>query len=244
MPTARIAAADAAIKRLTAYLGNGGVSIEVLDQKTGAVYRYGANGGMLSGSIAKLYILEVLLLQHQRAGDRLDDTETDLATQMIEHSDNEAANDLYEHIGEGPALRRAASALGVDDTVPGPGIYWGFNRSSASDYVALLRNLTGPRVLAKWARTFARGLLADVQADQRWGVSAAADEGTVTRQKNGWLGASPDNFRWLVNSVGLITADGQPLVVAVLTQHGHDFASGVTLVEQLAKISVRAVTGP
>jgi hypothetical protein len=243
VPAARVAAANAAIKRLTAHLGKGGVSIEVLDRKSGAMYRYGATGGMLSGSISKLYILEVLLLHHQRAGERLDDDESDLASEMIEHSDNEAANDLYERIGEGPALRRAASALGVHNTVPGPGIYWGFNRSSAGDYIALLRNLTRPGVLAKWARTFALRLLAEVEADQRWGVSAAADTGTVTRQKNGWLGASPDNFRWLVNSVGLITADGRPLLVAVLTQHGRDFASGVTLVEQLAQISVRTVTG-
>lgn len=85
--------------------------------------------------------------------------------------------------------------------------------------------------------------MADVEPDQRWGVSAAADAGTLTRQTNGWLSAAPDNYRWLVNSVGIITAHGRTLLVAVLTQHGPDFASGITLVEQLTKISVRAVTG-
>jgi hypothetical protein len=196
---------------------------------------------MLSGSIAKLYILEVLLWQHH--GKPLDPTQHALATQMIESSDNDAANDLYADIGEGHALRAAATALGVAHTVPGPGIYWGFNRTSANDYIALLHNLIRPGRLAPKARSFALDLMAHVETDQQWGVSAAADKDTVTRLKNGWLSASPDDFRWLVNSVGIITAHGRRLLVAVLTQHGSSFESGVDLVERLAKISVRAVTG-
>jgi beta-lactamase class A len=196
---------------------------------------------MLSASIAKLYILEVLLLQHH--GKPLDATERALATHMIEQSGNDAANALYVRIGQGPALRAATATLGVHHTVPGTGIYWGFNETCAADYVALLRDLVQPGTLSSAARAFALDLLAHVEADQRWGVSAAADAGTLTRQKNGWLAASPDQDRWVVNSVGIITAHGRTLLVAVLTQHGADFASGVTLVQQLAKTAVRAIVG-
>jgi hypothetical protein len=198
---------------------------------------------MLSGSVAKLYILETLLWQHRRRGEWLDATERAQATQMIEMSDNDAANDLYVRIGQGPALQKAAAPLGAHHTVPGPGIYWGFNTTTASDYIALLRNLTEPGPLDAQSRSFALGLMAHVEPDQQWGVSAAADNGTTTRLKNGWLSASPDNYRWLVNSVGIITAHHRRLLVAIFTQHGRTFAGGVSLVEQLAKISVHAVTG-
>ena len=239
VPPARAAEARADIAGLTRYLGAGGVSIEVRDATSGATFRYGADGGMLSASSAKLYILEVLLWQHH--GKALDPTERALATRMIENSDNAAADALYVRIGEGRALRAAAAALGVQHTVPGPGIYWGFNRSAAADYIALLRNLTRAGPLSPSARDFALDLLGEVEPDQRWGVSAAADAGTHTRQKNGWLAASPDDFRWVVNSVGIITKHGHTVFVAVLTQHGGAFSTGVELVEKLARISVGVV---
>ncbi len=44
---------------------------------------------MVTASVVKLDTLETLLLQHQNAGTALSDNEQDLATDMIEHSDNE-----------------------------------------------------------------------------------------------------------------------------------------------------------
>ncbi len=162
------------------------MSIEVQDLHSGATFRYGAGGGMLSASIAKLYILEVLL--HQHRGKALSPTVISLATSMIEQSDNKTADDLYVHIGEDAALRANAAALGVRHTVPGPGIYWGFDRTTASDYIALLRDLTRPGPLSAAQRSFALGLLSNVEADQRWGVSAAADAGRGPgRRTVGWL---------------------------------------------------------
>jgi hypothetical protein len=160
---------------------------------------------------------------------------------MIENSDNDAANDLDEQIGEAKGLRAAAKALHVRNTVPGPGIYWGFNQTCAADYVALLRNLTRPSALDHASRTFVLKLMAGTESDQRWGVSAAADPGTLTRQKNGWLPLGLDDGRWLVNSTGIITADGHRVLIAVLTQHGNSFDGGIDLTEKLARITVTAL---
>lgn len=229
------------LARATAALGAGGVSVSAVDLHTGRTLDYGATGGMLSGSIAKLPILETLLLQRQAAGRWLTEDEQELAARMIEHSDNEAANDLDEIVGAGPGLRRAAHTLGVRHTSYGPSLYWGFDRTSATDNIALLRNLVGGPALTPRAREYVLGLMAGVEADQRWGVSAAADPDTTTHLKNGWLDADPDGGRWLVNSVGIITAEGHEVLVAVLTQHGRDFDSGVDLVERLAKITLDAL---
>ena len=231
------------IRKLTSYLGHGGVSIEAVDLHTGATYRYGATGGMRTGSIVKLYILETLLLKRQRAGTELSEDERELATRMIENSDNDAASDLWEEIGGGDGLRDAADALGVRNTQPDPDGYFGLTKTDAPDYIALLRNLTSARALNSSSRKYILGLMAKVEPDQRWGVSAAADPDTTVRLKNGWLSTAHDHGRWLVNSVGVITAAGDKVIVAVMTQHGSSFDGGINLVEKLAKLSVEAVTG-
>ena len=236
-------ATSASIARLTSRLGRGGVSIEAVDLHTGATYGYGAAGGMRTGSIVKLYILETLLLQHQRAGAELRENDRELATTMIENSDNDAAGDLWEEIGEADGLRAAAKALGVRNTRPDPDGYFGLTRTNAPDCIALLRNLTSDRALNSSSRKYILALMSKVEPDQRWGVSAAADRGTTVRVKNGWLSSANDHGRWLVNSVGVITADGDEVIVAVLSQHGTSFDRGVSLVQELAELSVKAVTG-
>lgn len=227
------------IGRLTAYLGHQGVSIAAGGPGGRILFRYGAQGGMRTASIAKLYILETLLLQHQRSRQLVDASDRALAQRMIENSDNDAANDLYARIGAAAGLRRAAGPLGVHHTVPGPDWLWGYTKTTASDYIALLADLTTNRVLHPGFRRYARILLAHVEADQRWGVSAAADPGTHPLVKNGWLGVSVDGYRWAVNSVGIVTVGGRTMLLAVLTQHGRDFAGGVALVERLARITAR-----
>lgn len=235
------AAADAQIASETAYLGSGGVSIEAVNLHSGVSFAYGASGGMRTGSIAKLYILETLLLQHQNAGTSMSATQKQLATAMIEHSDNDAANDLWNVVGRAPALTRVAETLGVEHTVPGPGIFWGYTQTCASDYVALLRNLVAPSALNAASRAYVLGLMSNIESDQRWGVSAAADPRTTVWLKNGWLGTTLDRGRWLVNSVGVVTVHGQTVLLAVLTQHGRDFESGIDLVQSLAKIAAGVV---
>lgn len=240
--TATATKTSASIKNLSSYLGQGGVSIEAVNLETGATYRYGATGGMRTGSIVKLYILETVMLRHQKAGTKLSSNERALATRMIENSDNNAATALWNEIGKGSGLRTAAAELGVKNTVPGADGTWGLTQTNAPDYISLLRNLTSDRALNAPSRKYILDLMEDVEADQRWGVSAAADKGTTVRLKNGWLATAHDHGRWLVNSVGVITARGDKVIVAVMTQHGSSFNGGISLVQKLAKLSVGAVT--
>ena len=74
----------------------------------------------------------------------------------------------------------------------------------------------------------------NVESDQRWGVGVVADAGTDFANKNGWLSVDDDNELWLVNSTGIVTIDGQQVLIVVLTQHDSDFDTGVDLVQSLA----------
>jgi beta-lactamase class A len=238
---------DATMRRLSAQLPAGGVSVGVVDTNTGARYSFGATGGMRTGSVYKLLVLETLLLQHQDEGTQLDDGEMSLAAPMIESSDNKAAYQLFLDIGGNDGLRTGAHRLGMTHTIPGqadPAL----TTSSAADGLTLVKNLVSQHPLSQYSRSVALGLLHNLESDQRWGVGAVADRGTTFANKNGWLQVDnsngpdeDDDSRWLVNSVGIVTVHRQQVLMAVFTQHGDSLDDGIDLVESLAKVLAPAV---
>lgn len=245
---ARSATVKAALDKLADQLPVGGVSVAALNTKTGARFTYGATSGMHTGSVAKLFLLETVLLQHQDDGTPLSDYEMDLATPMIENSDNKAEYSLFLSAGGNEALEDGFPRLGLHHTVPGlsdPAL----TTTDATDGVILVDNLVrtnGP--LNAYSRSLALGLMRNVESDQRWGVSAVADPRTTVALKNGWLSVDNDNDasenddgRWLVSSVGVVTVRGQQVVLAAFTQHGGDFVGGIHLVESLVKAIAPAV---
>ena len=239
---------NATLRKLAGQLPDGGVSVAALNTKTGARFTFGATSGMRTGSVAKLFLLETVLLQHQDEGTQVSDYEMGLATPMIENSDNKAEYSLFLNAGGNEALEDAFPRLGLRDTVPGvsdPAL----TTTDGSDGVTLVDNLvrTGSP-LNTYSRSLALGLMRNVESDQRWGVSAVADRGTTVALKNGWLSVDNsngegenDDGRWLVNSVGVVTVHGQQVVLAAFTQHGPDFVSGIHLVEALVKAITPAV---
>jgi len=249
VPPTAVAATDRRVRKLTAQVPPGGVSVAALNTATGAGYSYGATDGMLTGSVVKVQILEALLLQHQDRGTQLSDDQTATARTMIENSDNDAAEDLFYAIGGRDGLVASGPRLGLTHTIPGPKPdFKGLTQTSASDCIVLLENLFRPAPLHADARSLVLGFMRNVEADQRWGVGVIADPGTTFANKNGWLSVEEDNpdglgdnDRWLVNSIGIVTVHRQPVLVAVLTQHGPDFATGVHLVEALATAIAPAV---
>jgi beta-lactamase class A len=236
--------ATAASTRIVESLPTGSVSVAATNFDTGQSYSFGATGGMVTASVVKLDFLEVLLLQHQRAGTHLTADEDAAAVAMIEHSDNSAAESIYENIGESDALDAVNPDLGVStaSTVPGSDGYWGLTTTSTRDQLVLLGNLTGAKSpLSEASRSYALGLMRDVESDQSWGAPAAADSGTTVAVKNGWLSVDEDDGRWAINSDALITVHGDLVAISVLTQHNDGEQSGITMVESLAKIAADAV---
>jgi Beta-lactamase enzyme family len=217
------------------------VSVATLAPQSGQRQSFGQAAGMIDASDSKLDILECVLLAHVAAKTPIDSSTDALATAMIEHSDNDAGQSLWNGLGSAPAISRCNAQLGLTRTVPDPNGYYGLTTSGAGDQIALLDNLVrtdGP--LDPPSRAYALNLLHNVEADQTWGVTAAADAGSTSAVKNGWLAVDADNDLWEVNSDGIVTVDGRPLLISVFTAHNPSEQAGITLVESIA----RAVAQP
>jgi beta-lactamase class A len=233
-----LARVDASVAALTAHQPAHSYSIAALNTVTGARYRSGAKSGVWTASVYKLLVLEALLLQN---GGPLSGYDADEAIPMIQQSDNKAGYALFLDAGGRAGLAAAASKLGMTHTVPGVSDPT-FTTSSASDCLHMLSALVDPGRLTPAARSYAIGLMRNVEADQRWGVGVDADKGTDFANKNGWLSIDNDNGPgedddglWAVGSVGVITVHGQQVLMAVQTQHQPSFQDGVTLVQALAR---------
>jgi Beta-lactamase enzyme family len=236
------ASAVSDLSALDAGLQAGSVSVSATNLTTGATFSWGAGSGMVTASVVKLDTLETLLLQHQTSGQPLSSEEQDEATEMIENSDNDAADSLWDDVGSDAAVTSANKTFGLTATVAGTDDYWGLTTTSAADQVTLLKQLVGRSALTAASQTYTLGLMRSVESDQVWGVSAVADPDTSTALKNGWLAIDDDSDLWAVNSVGLVTVHGQQIALAIMTQHQSDEATGIDLVQRLAAATVTAVS--
>jgi hypothetical protein len=199
---------------------------------------------MWTASAYKLLVLETLLLQN---GGPLYGYQASEAVPMIENSDNAAGYSLFLAAGGNGGLEGALQRFGMTHTVPGVSDPT-FTRTSAADYIRLVRNLVGPSPLTPSAQAYAKNLMRNVEDDQRWGVGVVADKGSVFYNKNGWLSVDDsngagetDDGRWAVTSVGIVKVHGQQLLMSVFTQHQPDMGTGVDLVEKLARAIAPAV---
>ena len=188
----------------------------VFDPAAGVTAIYHAHRSFDTASIVKADILAVLLLRNQRAGVALSEEDQELATRMIEDSDNDAASALWDargwtrvggrERGAGPARHRAriGRVLGTD--------HHDRRQRAGPAHGSHLRELAALGLRAP----LRAGLDAGRRGRAGWGVSAAATAGTRPAVKNGWLPAGPDGT-WVINSIGVIRQGGQRFLVAVLS---------------------------
>lgn len=220
----------------------GRADVALYDRTEGVRYAYRGREPFLLASVAKVNILLALMLKAQREDRQLSRHERSVASSMIRHSDNQSAHELYTAIGGKDGLTRTLRRLGIDDTWPGSGLYWGATRSTPADQVRVLDLLTGVKGPVSAAnRRFALHLMSTVAGDQAWGVSAASDGGKVAL-KNGWIPARVHGGLWTINSVGRLSVAGHDLLIAVLSERSPSMGSGVNTVEQVARLAVKAIT--
>ncbi|MFE0582921.1 serine hydrolase [Streptomyces sp. NPDC058874] len=234
---------EAAVREATAGT-EGNAAVAVLDVTTGVSVSVGSVDAeehtFDTASIVKVDILAALLLRAGDAGRSLTAQERQWATVMIENSDNAAANALWDAIGGAQGLAEANTRLGLVETVPGEGAYWGLTRTTPDDQLRLLQAVFGhDSVLSAEARNYLGGLMGSVAADQAWGVSAAADAPGAAQLKNGWLARSGTGL-WVTNSIGRVETAGHTLLLAVLCDGQRSQETGMALVEDLAV----AASGP
>ena len=242
---ATVTKAVSAQQELTAALAplvqadGGHVAVAVDDLATGGQAAYDGTQEFVTASIVKVDILVTLLYQAQEAGRALTAEDQDLATTMIENSDNDSASDLYDDVGGAGAIDDANRVCGLSETTAGTDGYWGLTSTTVDDQIRLLRVVfTRPSQLSPASQDYIQSLMSQVEADQQWGVTAAADPGTTFMVKNGWL---PNPDLWEINSIGEVTHDGQRMLIAVLSDDNASEYPGISLVEDVAKTAAAAL---
>jgi hypothetical protein len=220
----------------------GHVTVAVDDLTTGTDAAYGGTREFVTASIVKVDILCTLLYQSQKSHRPLSSEERELATTMIENSDNDSASSLYSAVGGAAGVDEANRVFGLRETTAGAGPYWGLTTTTVADQIRLLRLVfTRSSVLTVASQDYIQRLMGDVETDQRWGVPAAADHGTRFMVKNGWL-PSPDTGLWEINSIGDVVHDHQHLLIAVLSDDNASEASGISVVEKVAAKAADAIS--
>jgi len=223
---------------VSAYSGHGAVM--VTDLTTGASDSY-LDGGHLfdTGSIVKVDILATLLYQNQQAGRSMTSSEQSYATTMIENSNNDSANALFNDDGDVPGLTAANRVFGLTGTTVTD--HWGDTTTDPAQQILLLKQVfTADSVLTPASRAYIQGLMSKVESDQRWGVSAAASPSTSYLLKNGWLPSSATGL-WTINSIGEVTDDGHTLLIAVQSDGGSSMDAGVTFIQHLASTAANSL---
>lgn len=185
-----------------------------------------------TASIAKVGFLTQLLHQAQASDTTLTTTQADEATRAIENSDNDAATALYDDIGASSGVTTLFTNLKMSGSAAGTN-GWAATTTTATDQLTLLNQIfySGDYLSTK-SKTYIKNLMANVESDQQWGVSAGAK---AFQLKNGWR-LNPDNT-WIVNSIGHLGTGDQSCTIAVLTDDNTSLKSGEQLVEKLAKAS-------
>jgi beta-lactamase class A len=227
---AREAALTAELRRLDGS-GNVDLALTVVDRNAGRIFSYNGQQPFETASIVKVDLLATMLLQAQRSGRGLTPAEKELATAMIEQSDNDATTRLWDRTG---GIEAGTDVFGLTATTPGPDGGWGGTTTTAEDQARLITTLAGPSGPVRDA-AYLFGLMRNVDPSQAWGISAPAQPGEVVALKNGWMPRSGTDPRWTVNSMGRITGSDTDATIVVLSRGHETMEAGVDLVEQAAR---------
>ncbi|KAA6212499.1 hypothetical protein CP973_24215 [Streptomyces albofaciens JCM 4342] len=239
-------------------------SLSFYDRPTATKCTFDADKQYDSASVVKTVILGALLYEK---GGTLTGTEDALARKMITVSDNAATTTLWRQLSDltdpkkpDPVkVQKFLDKAGMRDTVLDKEGNWGLTQVTAADQDKLLRLLSGDddSVLRAGARSYALGLMRQVQSDQRWGATAGAPADAVIQVKNGWLQRSRnpdvpdfDKGDWKVNSMAVLTGKGYDSGLVVLTENnrvpeGRPTADGMNYgigtIEAISRAIYRAV---
>ena len=188
------------------------------------------NQPMTLASVTKVGILASVLQQQTT----LTTTNQPLADKMIQQSDNDSAQALYDQVGS-TGLQQTYNAFGLTHTTVNTQ-HWGWTTSTATDQVALLNHIFQPNQvqLTTEQQATIQSEMSAIDSRQRWGV------GQMTRNtavKNGWLPDDDDRNSWSLNSIGHVIDGEKAYDVAILT-HGQAFDNGTQQLTDYAQQTI------
>jgi hypothetical protein len=207
-------------------------SAAVYDPATDETWTYNARQGYMEASIVKVSMVLTLIREATEEGRGLTSDEMDLSARMIQSSDNDATNELYQHIGGAEALQETYDLLALTSTEAGP--LWGASTTTAADQLKIVNAVIyGTDWLNEDQLAYLQKLMNRVEASQYWGVPSGTTHASVAL-KNGWL--QDDDGKWDVNSIGYVSEDSTEYGITVLSSGNPEMEDGVSLIEDVAGI--------
>jgi hypothetical protein len=208
------------------------VTVAVEDLDTGAILQYRPGVVENTASTLKVDILATLLVRAQSDGRFLTPTEQSLAVPMIEDSQDNAADILWEELGPA-AVGSLEGQAGMTSTVPATDGIWGTTTTTALDRVDMVKLLAEPNgVLTDASRAYVLDLMEHITPSQDWGATGGVPPGVSVALKNGF--AVIDG--WQINTEGWVHGDGRNYLLGVLTNGNPSEGYGIDTVDAVSSI--------
>jgi hypothetical protein len=203
----------------------GSVAFAVVDER-GHIHGFHRGTRYSSASVVKAMLLVAYLRRGSVRHRRLHGSEKARLGPMIRRSDNVAATQVHDVVGN-HGLRRLARRAGMRRFIPNQ--VWGGSQITARDQSRFFFRIRG--LVPERHRSYALGLLRRIVPGQRWGVPPARPHGWRVHFKGGWF---PAGGGWRVNQSALLQKGGRRISISVLTEgdpglgYGAATISGVT----------------
>lgn len=224
----------AAVAEIEAQAGGRRVTAHVHDHRTGCVYALRAGLQITTASVIKAQVLAGVLLGAQDRGGEVSSADAARIELMMHFSHNSPpTSNLYAAVGGASGMESLDRRFGIAGTSH-TGRY-GATLSTAADRTRLVEQLLlggGPLDDAHVAQAWE--WMSGVSVAQSWGVSAGLPEDHEFALKNGFYPMSGRG--WRLGTTGAVrTPDGGAYAMTILTDGNADEASGIALVEAVAR---------
>jgi hypothetical protein len=220
------------VKSAIAYTRTRRGSISFAVRANGHLYGYRTTRTVPGASVMKAMFL-VAYLDHPSVRERkLTEHDMALLRPMITRSDNAAATQVRNYVGD-RRLRRLARRVGMTHFQTAP--IWGMSRIDAADQARFFERLD--HYVVKRHRRTALELLASVVPSQRWGVGRVQPKGWKLYFKGGWGSGSGA----VDHQVALLRRGEQRVSLAIMTTSDGTHSYGKETLRGVAKRLLRGL---
>ncbi len=226
---------------LASYLASlgGNTGVAVYDVTRNRYYTYNEQSNYIAASSMKVPIMLAFLSSVEAQGRDVTSDEMNLLTAMIENSDNDAAQTLYDAEGGPAAIGGYLQSLGIGGYAPNNDA-WGWSTLTPLAMTQLLTDLQEGKTLSQQHQALALSLMQNIESDQISGVGDTAPSGASYAMKDGWVNG-PDGA-WAINSSGIITKGNETYVISVYSQELGTEDSGWDIARHVCQAVAQALT--
>lgn len=214
----------------------------VHDHRTGCEHHLNPGLEMTTASVIKAQVLAGILLAAQSAGRQLSEAEAADVELMMHYSHNRPPTSrLYVQVGGAPGMEALDERFGIAGT--SHTARYGATVSTAEDRTRLVEQLLiGGGPLAGESVQTAWEWMSGVSPIQSWGVTAGLPPGHEAALKNGFYPSRHSG--WRIGTTGVVRdPDGSAYAMTIMTDSNADEASGIALVERIARRINSALAG-